>query len=191
MVCTHFIPYVNVRTDRGSLPYRLPVSRTESTVEGSNTPSVLSRWKLRIPQHTDFRWQNPSHRDASKPHWWSPTICLLYMLQQQYDFACLEEDDEKRLRLRLRWCPSAPDLPGEVGRETQGKLGAEKAPSHHMGCLLLSVPLPQEQDPLGQSGTPSQDDARDQDQGSGNCSISTPLLRACTASPVFSLHLQQ
>lgn len=82
-----------------------------------------------------------------------------------------------RRRLRLRWCPWPPG-------ETQGKLGAEKAPSHHMGCLLLSVPLPQEQDPP-RALHPRMTRGIRIRVSSGNCYISTPLLRACTASPVF------
>lgn len=49
-----------------------------------------------------------------------PTICLLYMLQQQYDFACLEDDDEKKAASAMVSLTSL----GKLGERDTGEAGS-------------------------------------------------------------------
>lgn len=85
-----------------------------------------------VNSRVDF-WWTLSHRDASKPHWWIPTICIWYLhtaVSQDQSSCCYYrkvqftqhgfvslEDDEKRLRR----CPDP-----EEGEERDKERGSRE-----------------------------------------------------------------
>lgn len=108
------------------------------------------------------------------------------MLQQQYDFACLEEDDEEKAASAM--VPLLSDLPslpalGKLGERHRGSWELKRLPHITWVVCYFQCPCLRNRIP---PGTPSQDDARDQDHGSGNRSCVPSLLHSC----VPALHLQ-